>query len=45
MFVQYHSEASLKDLFQGHFKIIVLEEYAEFDEGDSILLIAEKRSL
>jgi len=26
MFVQYHSEESLKDLFQGHFKIIVLEE-------------------
>ena len=43
MFVKYHTEESLKDLFSSKFEILILESYAEFDEGDSLLLIGRKR--
>ena len=40
MFVNYHNESVLRDLFGDHFEILVLEPYKEFDEEDSLLLIA-----
>lgn len=43
MFVNYHNEEGLRDLFSANFKIISLSEYKEFDEGDSLLLIAKKK--
>lgn len=39
MFVNYHSEQSLKDIFGEQFEIMVLEPYQEFEEGDSLFLI------
>lgn len=44
LFVQYHNVDSLKELFEEDFDILQLEKYKEFDEGDSILLIAKKRA-
>ncbi len=44
MFVNYHTEAELRELFEPNFDILLLESYAEFEEGDSLLLIAKKKS-
>lgn len=43
MFVNYHEKESLMRSFSPHFEIINLEEYKEFDENDSIRLIARKK--
>ncbi len=43
MFVNYHTEAELKELFEPYFDILLLESYAEFEEGDSLLLIGKKK--
>ncbi|TBN03277.1 class I SAM-dependent methyltransferase [Hyunsoonleella flava] len=42
-FVNYHDESSLNTAFTNHFDIIYLESYAEFEENDSLLLIAKKK--
>lgn len=44
LFVNYHSEKSLKNLFGNDFEILLMESYEEFEENDSILLIAKKKS-
>ncbi|MDF1697333.1 MAG: class I SAM-dependent methyltransferase [Saprospiraceae bacterium] len=43
LFVNYHSEQDLKDYFERYFEILSVECYAEFEEGDSLLLIARKK--
>jgi cyclopropane fatty-acyl-phospholipid synthase-like methyltransferase len=43
LFVNYHTEASLKDAFENEFEILSTEDYAEFEEGDSLLLLAKKK--
>lgn len=43
LFVNYHSESALRTFFEGHFEILMMEQYAEFEEADSLLLIAKKR--
>jgi cyclopropane fatty-acyl-phospholipid synthase-like methyltransferase len=43
LFVNYHTMDSLKVFFENHFKILLIEEYAEFEDGDSILLIGKKK--
>ncbi len=43
MFVNYHTESSLKELFEKHFDVLVLEPYEEFEAGDSLLLIGRKK--
>lgn len=43
LFVNYHTESSLRDVFENHFKILMIEEYAEFEDGDSLLLIGKKK--
>lgn len=43
MFVNYHTETELKKLFETYFDILLLERYAEFEEGDSFLLIGKKK--
>lgn len=43
MFVNYHNEAALNQLFNNLFEVLVLETYAEFEPGDSLLLIARKQ--
>ncbi len=43
MFVNYHNEGLLRKVFEPFFEIILLESYAEFEEGDSLLFIGRKR--
>ncbi len=43
LFVNYHSENTLREFFEGYFEIVLLELYAEFDEEDSLLLIGKKK--
>ena len=43
MFVNYHTALELRKLFEETFEIMLLEEYAEFEDRDSLLLIAKKR--
>lgn len=44
LFVNYHNEESLKQVFKSHFKIISVEPYNEFEHEDSLLLIGRKSS-
>lgn len=44
MFVNYHTATELRKLFELHFDILILGEYKEFEEGDSLLLIGRKKS-
>lgn len=43
LLVNYQTDKSLRNLFDGYFEILILEEYNEFDPGDSILLIGKKK--
>lgn len=43
LFVNYHTKNSLKEYFENHFEILMLVDYAEFEDGDSILLIGKKK--
>ena len=36
MFVNYHSEAELRSLFEPSFDILLLESYQEFEADDSL---------
>ena len=44
MYVNYQTQQSLRDIINGKFDVILLNEYAEFEAGDSLLLIARKVS-
>ncbi|MCZ4408539.1 class I SAM-dependent methyltransferase [Cryomorphaceae bacterium 1068] len=44
LFVNYHTKKSLKDLFENNFEILLIEEYAEFEDGDSLVLIGKKKA-
>lgn len=43
LFVNYHSEQTLHNYFESYFEILLLHPYAEFEEGDSLLLIGKKK--
>jgi len=43
IFVKYHEEDELKHLFTKHFDIISIDKYAEFEDSDSILILARKK--
>lgn len=43
LFVNYHDQISLKKYFDEFFEIQLIEDYQEFDENDSVLLIAKKK--
>lgn len=43
LFVKYHTIDSLKNIFQNYFEIICIENYNEFDEDDSLMLIGKKK--
>jgi trans-aconitate methyltransferase len=43
LFVNYHNKKSLQEIFKSDFEIISLESYCEFEDGDSLLLIARKK--
>jgi len=42
LFVNYHTEAELTKLLEEKFEILHLEKYKEFEEDDSIFLVARK---
>lgn len=42
LFVNYHSETTLKEIFKMYFEILSIEEYKEFEDKDSLLLIGRK---
>lgn len=42
MLVNYQTKESLTRLLQDKFEVLVLEDYAEFEENDSIFIIAKK---
>ena len=43
LFVNYHDRLSIRTYFQDCFEILTLDFYKEFEDGDSILLIAKKK--
>lgn len=45
MYVNYHLETELKSLFKKHFEIVSIESYKEFEEEDSLFLIARKKTI
>lgn len=42
LFVNLHNKESLKNIFGRYFNILSLESYAEFEHGDSLLLLGIK---
>ena len=45
MQVSYYTESELQQIFEKQFKLLLLEAYAEFEDGDSLLLIAKRKDL
>ena len=43
LFVNYHNEEGLKEVFSKYFELLVMDKYQEFDEEDSLLLIARRK--
>jgi SAM-dependent methyltransferase len=43
LFVNYHDEQNLREVYKPYFKILSIESYREFEDGDSLLLIARKK--
>lgn len=43
LFVNYHNERSLKTVFSRNFEILAIDSYKEFEDGDSLLLLAKKK--
>jgi len=43
LFVNYHSEKTLREFFEVYFEIFLIESYAEFEESDSLRLIGKKK--
>lgn len=43
LLVNYQTDESLRDLFGRNFEILLLEEYTEFEDGDSLILIGKKK--
>ena len=43
LYVNYHDEEKIKDLFKEYFEVLSISTYQEFEEGDSILLIGKKK--
>ena len=43
LFVNYHSVFTLTEAYQKYFEILSIEDYNEFEDNDSLLLIARKK--
>ncbi len=43
LFVNYHTEEAIRHFFETYFEVLILSPYNEFDENDSLLLIAKKK--
>lgn len=44
LLVNYQTGESLRNLFGDYFEILLLEEYKEFEDGDSIVLIGKRKA-
>ena len=44
LFVNYHMESSLVEIFSDYFEILTIEDYKEFEKNDSLLFIGQKKS-
>jgi len=44
LFVNYYNNDTLQNVFKEYFEIISIESYNEFEENDSLLLIAKKKT-
>ena len=42
LFVNYHSDINLKNLFQDYFEILRIENYQEFEKDDSVIIGKKK---
>lgn len=45
LFVNYHHIDSLNDLFGPYFDLLLTKTYAEFEAGDSLLMIAKRKDM
>ena len=45
LFVNYHNVSNLRDSFENFFEVLSIEEYKEFEDKDSLLLIGKKKTL
>lgn len=43
LFVNYQTKTTLKEIYQKYFDILSIEEYMEFEDNDSLLLLARKK--
>ena len=43
LFVNYHTKVGLKEFFKNYFEILSIENYNEFEDDDSLLLIGKKK--
>lgn len=43
LLVNYQTKESIEKIVKNRFNILVLDEYQEFDKGDSLLLIGQKK--
>lgn len=43
LLVNYQTEKTLNKLFEKYFDILLIEEYSEFEDNDSLLLIAKRK--
>lgn len=43
LYVNYHTNNSLREFFEPYFEILMIEEYNEFEDGDSLVLIGKKK--
>ena len=43
LFVNYHSDTGLRELFEDRFEPLLIKYYKEFEENDSILYIGKKK--
>ena len=43
LFVNYHTENTLRKYFEDYFELLLIESYDEFENEDSLLLIGKKK--
>ena len=43
LFVNYHYEVNLKEFYKEYFEILSIENYKEFEDEDSLLLLGRKK--
>ena len=43
LFVNYHNEVGIKEFFKNYFEILSIQNYKEFEDDDSLLLIGMKK--